>query len=263
MKPYYDEGGITIYCADAQEILPRLNDVSLVFTSPPYNLGSEPWPKLGNWKPGDSKDGDSKWRNGSDGGGGINYQSHSDDMPWPEYVEWQKEILRLLDATLSPSGGIFYNHKPRLVGAKLWLPLELIPLDLKADLRQIITWDRGGGMNYNATAFVPVSEWIMLLARPDFRLTSKAVSGLGDVWRVPPARNPDHPAPFPLGLVSKALEATPGGLVLDPFMGSGSTLVAAKLRGRKAIGIEIDERYCEVAVDRLAQGVLDFTGVGA
>ena len=69
-----------------------------------------------------------------------------------------------------------------------------------------------------------------------------------------------HPSPKEVGHYARLVEMfTPeGGSVLDPFMGSGTTLVAAKQLGRKAIGIEIEEKYCEIAVKRLAQGVLDF-----
>ena len=68
----------------------------------------------------------------------------------------------------------------------------------------------------------------------------------------------DHPCPKPLMLLTWLLSvaAEPGQTVLDPFMGSGTTLVAAKSLGLKAIGIEIEERYCEIAARRLAQGVL-------
>ena len=70
-----------------------------------------------------------------------------------------------------------------------------------------------------------------------------------------------HPTVKPLKLIEYLLKlAFPpnGGIVLDPFMGSGTTLVAAKQLGRRAIGIEIEERYCAIAVDRLRQSVLDF-----
>lgn len=70
--------------------------------------------------------------------------------------------------------------------------------------------------------------------------------------------NGSHPTEKPLSLVMELVElfSNPGDVILDPFMGSGTTLLAAKLLGRRAIGIELDEKYCEVAANRLRQGVL-------
>jgi len=79
-------------------------------------------------------------------------------------------------------------------------------------------------------------------------------------------RNPDgkrwHPTQKPESLMRWALMQAPqdAGTVLDPFMGGGTTLVAAKRLGRKAVGIELEEKYCEIAVQRLAQGALDLFG---
>lgn len=106
---------------------------------------------------------------------------------------------------------------------------------------------------------MPTHEWIVIFAKPDFRLKSKSVSSVGDVWYVPQEANPSHPAPFPLAIASRAIETTAGGLVVDPFMGSGTTLKAAKNAGREAIGIEINEAYCENAATWLSQSVLPFT----
>lgn len=70
-----------------------------------------------------------------------------------------------------------------------------------------------------------------------------------------------HPTPKPIPLMGNLVDRAPDGVIADPFAGSGSTLVAAKERGRRVIGVEMAERYCEIAARRLSQGVLDFGAV--
>ena len=250
LKPDYERKGIRLYCADCLDVLPTLEvgSVDAVVTSPPYNLGGRPWEKLGHWKPGDGSGGHSKWRNGSDASNGIQYGQHNDSMDWDKYVAWQRSIIGCLWDLLPGNGAIFYNHKPRVIGAKLWTPMELIPP--AAILRQIVIWARPGGMNYNPTAFVPTHEWIMVIARDLFRLKSKGVSGLGDVWYMAPDDN-EHPAPFPVKLPLRVFEAIRARSVLDPFMGSGTTGVACVRTDRRFIGIEKEPKYFDIAVKRI------------
>lgn len=244
-------GNATLYCGDCRAVLPLVGPVDLVVTSPPYNLGSAPWARLGHWKPGakSGSGGHKKWKAGAEGGAGVEYGTHEDALPWEEYVAWQRDVLSMLWGKLSAGGAIFYNHKPRVIGTRLWLPTELIPPEI--ELRQVVVWSRPGGMNYNPTAFVPTHEWIMVLAKPDFRLKSRGVSGLGDVWDMKPEKN-EHPAPFPLDLPAKAIEATGAKIVLDPFMGSGTTGVAGLRAGCTFIGIDVEPRYCAMARTRIA-----------
>lgn len=242
-RPYYDDGRITLFCGRCEDVLPHLagEGIDLVFTSPPYNL-RDGMDDKGGFR---VSHGGSRWKRSLlvDG-----YEGHEDAMPYPEYVAWQQETLRALWSLLDDTGAIYYNHKPRVVKGELRLPTALNP---GLPLRQIITWDRGGGINAGFGHYVPVYEWIMVLARPGFQLRDKAASCVGDVWRIPPAQNNPHPAPFPLELPSRAIETTGAKCVLDPYAGSGTSLVAAKLLGRRAIGIERSETYCQQAAERL------------
>ena len=267
MTPYYQDDLVTIYHGDCRAILGAIPLVDLVFTSPPYNLGTSvggafEWlrkgKKLGHYAHDarlGKRGGTGKWSGGSLAHG---YGAHDDAMPHDEYVLWQKSILRLCWERLSDTGAIYYNHKPRIQDGLLITPLWYIPEELEAEnLRQIVIWARAGGMNFTQVSYVPTHEWIVIIAKPDFRLRDQSASGVGDVWRVAQQTGDiDHPAPFPVALPARAIETTTAQLILDPFMGSGTTLVAAKAAGRRAIGIEIEERYCEIAAQRLSQATL-------
>lgn len=119
-------------------------------------------------------------------------------------------------------------------------------------VRAVLTWDKGTvGMGDLSIPWFPCTEEIYVLG--DGWIGSRTSAVLR--YHV---RNANHPTEKPVDLMRALLAKCPPGTIADPFMGSGTTLVAAKLEGRKAIGIEIEERYCEIAAKRLAQGVLPF-----
>lgn len=127
--------------------------------------------------------------------------------------------------------------------------------------RMVLVWDTKGalGMGDLSLPWKPAHQELYVLGsgfsgpRTSDVLTFAPVQSMAANGRV-------HPHEKPVALLGHLLTKCPAGTVLDPFMGSGSTLVAAKSLGRKAIGIEIEERYCEIAARRLSQGVLDFGG---
>lgn len=248
--PYYEDDSVTIYHGRCEDVLPRISGIDLVFTSPPYNLGMHPSGKGSGMHAGSGYTANGKvWNRVADLAGG--YGEHADAMPQDEYDEWQRECVQAMWRTLSPAGAIFYNHKPRPFNGEIKLPLDY---GTGLPLRQIIVWDRGVGMNFSTSHFLPKSEWICVWAKPEWRIDRQA-SAIGDVWRFSPESATEHPAPFPIELPLSAISATGAETILDPFMGSGTTLRAAKDLGRRAIGIEVEERYCELAVTRLAQEV--------
>lgn len=224
-----------IYHGDCLDVMMQMpsRSVGLIVTSPPYNLGLK---RRGGMK-------NTLWPSAKLANG---YRSYDDAMPHDQYVEWLGDVLNESWRLLSDDGAIFMNHKPRIQKGKLWTPLDL---NLDLPVRQIVIWDRGSGLNFNPTFCTPSHEWIVIYAKPKFRFAKGKAPR--DVWHIPPERKNDHPAPFPVELPLTAIESTNATEVLDPFMGSGTTGVAALRCGRKFIGMELDEQYAANAVARI------------
>lgn len=232
-----------IYQGDCMELLALLpsESVDLVVTSPPYNLQNTTGAK-GN------KGGLTKGSPSSDHFNGDWYDSYNDNMPHDEYVKWQRSIIAKCLRVLKPTGALFYNHKERVQGGLLQHRHDILA---GFPLRQRIIWDRGGGLNFNKTYFLPTHEDIYLIAKPDFDLTREAIK-LGTVWRIAPETKNEHPAPFPLAIPMRCIQsAKHNDLILDPFAGSGTTLKAAQILGKKWIGSELSPIYVAMAQKKL------------
>lgn len=220
MKPYYESGGVTLYHGDCRDILPGTWGASLLLTDPPY---------------------------------GISYRSnHNSGWRDPVRVKWARD-----------------ENFPGIIGDDT--PLDPTHLQNAAPLAAIF------GGNYCAAALGPSRCWLVWDKRvettPDnqsdceliwtnFNLPCRIYRHL---WRGIIRAGEEnvsiseklHPHQKPIGLLRWIIgySGIDRGPVLDPYCGSGSTLIAAARLGFPSIGIEIDEAYCEVAAKRLAAEV--------
>ncbi len=230
-----------IHCMDAIKLMESLpaESVGVIVTSPPYNIKNSTGNGLKNGSGG-------KWP-----GAGLikGYSTHNDAMPHDEYVRWQRNCLTAMIRVLRSDGAIFYNHKWRVQGGLLQDRSDIVS---GFPVRQIVIWKRKGGINFNPGYFLPTYEVIYLIAKPDFKLAPKA-NAQGDVWEIPQARDNNHPAPFPVELAQRCISATVGGVILDPFMGSGTTAIAAEILNREWIGVEKSSKYCKMALKRIKE----------
>lgn len=199
-KPYYDHGGVTIFCGDSADIVPALGSFDLLLTDPPYGHGD-------------------KWSGGTWASNPI-YEAA---FEWDARPIDQSLLERCIAAASRAIvwGGNYYALPP----SRCWLSwLKTSRIATMADFE--LAWTN--------------------LDRP-----AKAFDE---------DRNPDgkryHPTQKPLSLIRWCLGLTECRTVLDPFMGSGTTLRAAKDAGLRVVGIDRVERYCEIAAKRLAQEVL-------
>lgn len=228
-----------IICGRCEEIMKDMpsKSVDVIVTSPPYNLKNS----TGNGM----KDGrGGKWSNAALING---YDNYDDNMPYDEYVAWQRECLTEMYRIIKNDGAIFYNHKWRVQAGLLQDRHEILE---GFPIRQIIIWKRKGGINFNAGYFLPTYEVIYLIAKPDFKLAPKS-NHYGDIWEFMQEQKNAHPAPFPVALIDRIVTSTTGQIIMDPFMGSGTTAVVAAGLGRDYIGIELSPTYCKMAEERI------------
>ena len=251
VKPYYEHDGIVIYHGDCREILPGIasESVDFVFTDPPYGHNNNNGDLAHHWERalGLVKRGAAE--------AGAARPIANDGSEANELVRWfYGEAARLLVkggcCCCCGGGG---GPDPQFARWSLWL-------DDAIGFKHAVVWDKGGlGMGWH---YRRNYEMVLIGQKPGAACKWYGGNDVPNVLRIaglkPKAEG--HPTPKPVALPRWfiRLHSAPGELVLDPFMGSGTTLVAAKLEGRKAIGIEIEEKYCEMAVKRLAQEVLQF-----
>ena len=229
-----------IFCGDSLTVMRQMPDncIGLAVTSPPYNLKNS----SGNGMSANTKSG--KWAGNPLQNG---YSHYSDNIPNDEYADWQHDCLKEMYRLIKEDGAIFYNHKWRVQNGLIQDRKDIIR-DLP--VRQIIIWRRKGGFNFNPGYFLPTYEVIYLITKPKFKLAPKA-NACGDIWEFTQEMKNKHPAPFPVALIERVISSTKAEIILDPFMGSGTTAIAALRLKRKFIGIELSPYYCEMAQKRI------------
>ena len=261
MKPYYQDGAVTIYHGDCREILPTLPKVDLVLTSPPYDAMRD-------------------------------YDASFDGFIWQDFIQPISE-------TVTAGGVLVWNVADQQVnGSETGNSFRqaLAFMDGGLRLHDTMIYEKPSFSFPGSNRYPQTFEYMFVLTNGAPKIfnaikdrknihsgtavhgtqrqkdgtttpppgTGKILAEFGvrhNVWRI---NNRDrdntgeHPAPFPLTLAADHIQTwtVHNMTVLDPFMGSGTTLRAAKDLGRKAIGIELEEKYCEIAARRMAQEVL-------
>ena len=221
-EPYYTDDGVTLWHGDCLKITEWLA-ADVLCTDPPYGR---------SWRQGEI----TPPHQASNAHAGI-LNDHS--------TETRDAALRMWGAAPAVVFGDLMLAPPS--GTKLTAIYRKPP---DAGARGAIA-----GVRRDAEALYFVGKWASGIGGRSsiFATTAPTVGGPSGV-----ARRAGHPHAKPLDVLAALVELCPPGVIADPFAGSGTTLVAAKQAGRKAIGVELDERYCEAAARRLSQGVLDF-----
>jgi site-specific DNA-methyltransferase (adenine-specific) len=225
-----------IKCGDCLELMKELpnESVDLIITSPPYNLG-----KIHHT-------GNNRFKS---------YSEYNDDMPEELYQQWQIEVLQECHRVLKSDGSMFYNHKNRIKKGKQISPYEwLFQTDFV--IKQEIVWFNRS-QNFDKCRFYPMTERVYWLTKSPKTKLYNAINH-HDVfdakdWK-PEGTKGNHKRAYPVKMCEDIISCFKNAeIILDPFMGSGSTCVAAINTNRHYIGYELDEKYFEVAQKRIEE----------
>lgn len=239
----------TIIIGDTLSVLrtlpPDAFDVGV--TSPPYNKGER----------------DKGWLVDK-----VVYDTANDRKGETQYQDEQIQVLNELYRIMKPGGSFFYNHKLRWVRGWMIHPYQWVS-KTKWVIRQEIIWQRKIAGNIRGWRFWQVDERIFWLSKPRDGEQSEPIgkeleprhAKLTSIWEIRPESKIDWiPDPFPLALPARCIYSVMDegkGWVIDPYAGSGTTLVAAKLLGYEFLGIEMSEEYTRRALERLANAELE------
>ncbi|UOR02040.1 site-specific DNA-methyltransferase [Leucobacter allii] len=208
---------------------------------------------------GNSRDLD-EWRSAevlvSDVPYGIDYRSNSRRVTLARSIEGDKDtVARDTAIKLFRESHQLGTEAPALIFGTWRIPRP-------EGTRQVLVWDTKGALGMGAMdlPWKPAHQEIYVLGkgfvghRSSDVITAAPVQSMGKNGRV-------HPHQKPVALMEALIEKCPPGVIADPFAGSGSTLIAARNLGRKIIGVELEERYCEVIANRLGQGAFNFAAL--
>lgn len=243
MKPYYEADGITIYHGDCLDVIREITDgaIATVFTDPPYSSGARQSAQMrarGSMRRADGPHGRGRWFN-------------TDNLTAHGFAMLVRLLMVELLRVVSVDGHLF-----SFIDWRQWPVLAGVTESAGWSIRSCLVWDKmhfgmGNGFRQQAEFVLHASKGVAdNFVRHD----------LGTVFRAPRHSLDAHPTMKPEAVVQEMLSAVPPGPVLDPFIGSGSMLVAARVLDRSAVGIDNTEQNCEVAANRLSQGVLNFDG---
>ena len=223
MKPYFQNELVTLYYGDCLEITEWLSADVLV-TDPPYGINVEQ--RFGSWYGG------------------------------KERLRQKGVIANDKDASVRDSVLALWQDKPAIVFGS-W------KISRPEKTQHRLVWHKHGQAPGPTNApFMSQDEEIYILGKgfvstsPPMRsvITTKENRST-EVARI------GHPTPKPIGLMEILIGRSPDGIIADPFAGSGATLLAARNLGRKAVGVELEEKYCELIANRLSQETFDFGGM--